>query len=410
LAQKYTEKEDKKILIFTESRDTLDYLEKRIKEWGYVTNTIHGGMKLEDRVKAEGIFKTETNVLVATEAAGEGINLQFCHLMINYDIPWNPNRLEQRMGRIHRYGQQKEVYVFNLVAEDTREGKVLNRLFEKLEEIRNALGSDKVFDVLSEVLYNKSLSQLLMEAAANARNIDDILKDLDIKVDEDYISKVKENLGESLATRYIDYTRIKEMAQQAREYRLIPEYTESYFKKAFIKAGGRLKERKEGFLAIDTIPYEIRQIAGQDLFKKCYGGLLKKYHRVTFDKEIAFKNPDAEFVSFGHPLFEAVMTWVENNLTDSLLNGAVFTDPDGKMDGHILFYEGEIRDGTGDVAGKRLFGFFVGSDEIKPVSPAIIWDLAEVNSSENDVSDVEALKKTVSNHAISGLKEYREEL
>lgn len=410
LAQKYTEKEDKKILIFTESRDTLDYLEKRIKEWGYVTNTIHGGMKLEDRVKAEGIFKTETNVLVATEAAGEGINLQFCHLMINYDIPWNPNRLEQRMGRIHRYGQQKEVYVFNLVAEDTREGKVLSRLFEKLEEIRNALGGDKVFDVLSEVLYNKSLSQLLMEAAANARNIDDILKDLDIKVDEDYISKVKENLGESLATRYIDYTRIKEMAQQAREYRLIPEYTESYFKKAFIKAGGRLKERKEGFLAIDTTPYEIRQIGEQDLFKKCYGGLLKKYHRVTFDKEIAFKNPDAEFVSFGHPLFEAVMTWVENNLTDSLLNGAVFTDPDGKMDGHILFYEGEIRDGTGDVAGKRLFGFFVGSDEIKPVPPAIIWDLAEINNSENDVSDVEALKKTVSNHAISGLKEYREEL
>jgi SNF2 family DNA or RNA helicase len=410
LAQKYTEKEDKKILIFTESRDTLDYLEKKIKEWGYVTNTIHGGMKLEDRVKAEGIFKTETNVLVATEAAGEGINLQFCHLMINYDIPWNPNRLEQRMGRIHRYGQQKEVYVFNLVAEDTREGKVLNRLFEKLEEIRNALGSDKVFDVLSEVLYNRSLSQLLMEAAANARNIDDILKDLDIKVDEDYISKVKENLGESLATRYIDYTRIKEMAQQAREYRLIPEYTESYFKKCLIRLGGKLKERKDGFLAIDIIPYEIRQIAGQDLFKKCYGGLLKKYPRVTFDKEIAFKNPDAEFISFGHPLFEAVMTWVENNLTDSLLNGAAFTDPDGKMDGHILFYEGEIRDGTGDAAGKRLFGFFVGGDEIKPVSPAIIWDLAEVNSSEDDVSDVEALKKIVSNHAISKLKEYRGEL
>lgn len=410
LAQKYTEKEDKKILIFTESRDTLDYLEKKIKEWGYVTNTIHGGMKLEDRVKAEGIFKTETNVLVATEAAGEGINLQFCHLMINYDIPWNPNRLEQRMGRIHRYGQQKEVYVFNLVAEDTREGKVLNRLFEKLEEIRNALGSDKVFDVLSEVLYNRSLSQLLMEAAANARNIDDILKDLDIKVDEDYISKVKENLGESLATRYIDYTRIKEMAQQAREYRLIPEYTESYFKKCLIRLGGKLKERKDGFLAIDIIPYEIRQIAGQDLFKKCHGGLLKKYPRVTFDKEIAFKNPDAEFISFGHPLFEAVMTWVENNLTDSLLNGAAFTDPDGKMDGHILFYEGEIRDGTGDAAGKRLFGFFVGGDEIKPVSPAIIWDLAEGNSSEDDVSDVETLKKIVSNHAISKLKEYRGEL
>ncbi len=190
-------------------------------------------MKLEDRIKAESVFKNETEVMIATEAAGEGINLQFCHLMINYDIPWNPNCLEQRMGRIHRYGQQKEVYICNLVAEDTREVQVLTKLFAKLEEIKNALGSDKVFDVLSEVLYNKSLSQFLVEAAANARNIDEILKDLDITVDEDYISQVKDNLGESLATHYIDYTRIKEMAQQAREYRLIPEYTAEYFKRAF---------------------------------------------------------------------------------------------------------------------------------------------------------------------------------
>jgi len=139
--------------------------------------------------------------MVATEAAGEGINLQFCHLMINYDIPWNPNRLEQRMGRIHRYGQTKEVYVFNLVAEDTREGRVLNALFDKLEEIKDALGSDKVFDVLSEVLYGKSLSQMLIDAAANARDIDDILEEIDVTVDEEYVARVKENLGERLASR-----------------------------------------------------------------------------------------------------------------------------------------------------------------------------------------------------------------
>jgi len=162
LRQKYPESKDKKILIFTESKDTLDYLEKKIRGWEYTVNTIHGGMKLEERIKAEAIFKNETDVMVATEAAGEGINLQFCHLMLNYDIPWNPNRLEQRMGRIHRYGQQKEVYVCNLVAEDTREGRVLTRLFQKLNEIKDALGSDKVFDVLSEVLYNKSLSQFLV--------------------------------------------------------------------------------------------------------------------------------------------------------------------------------------------------------------------------------------------------------
>jgi len=125
-----------KVIIFTESKDTLDYLEGKIKQWGYSVITIHGGMGLEERIKAEAIFRNEKQVLIATEAAGEGINLQFCHLMINYDIPWNPNRLEQRMGRIHRYGQTKEVFVFNLVNADTREGQVLSRLFDKLEQIK----------------------------------------------------------------------------------------------------------------------------------------------------------------------------------------------------------------------------------------------------------------------------------
>lgn len=137
-------------------------------------------MKLDERINAEKVFKTETDVMVATEAAGEGINLQFCNLMINYDIPWNPNRLEQRMGRIHRYGQQKEVFIYNLVANDTREGKVLLRLFEKLDEIKNAIGSDKVFDVLGEVLQHTNLSQLLIDAAAKARSMDEILEEINI--------------------------------------------------------------------------------------------------------------------------------------------------------------------------------------------------------------------------------------
>jgi len=410
LTKKYSEPSDKKILIFTESRDTMEYLEKKARDWGYTTTVIHGGMKLEDRIKAESIFKNETDLLIATEAAGEGINLQFCHLMINYDIPWNPNRLEQRMGRIHRYGQQKEVYIVNLVAEDTREGRVFTRLFEKLKEIRKALGSDKVFDVLGEVLYGKSLSMLLMEAAANARSIDEILKELDIKVDEEYIAKVKENLGESLATRYIDYTRIKEMAAQAREHRLIPEYTESYFRKAFLKAGGKLREKQQPFLAVDSVPYSIRKIADEENFKKAYGQLLKKYPKITFDKELAFKNPDSEFVCFGHPLFEATMAWVELNYASSLINGARFTDPDGRLDGEILFYEGEIKDGTGSVAGKRLFAFYVGKDGVKSVSPSIIWDLAEGDDGKNKNLDLEGLKKKVSSLAISQLKKYREEL
>ena len=411
LSKKYPESKDKKIVIFTESRDTLEYLKSKIKGWGYTINVIHGGMNLEERIKAEKIFKNETQILVATEAAGEGINLQFCHLMINYDIPWNPNRIEQRMGRIHRYGQQKEVYVFNLVAGDTREGRVFKRLFEKLEEIKKALGSDKVFDCLGEIYQDKNLSQLLVEAAVSARNIDDILKDIEITVNEEYINKVKENLGESLATRFIDYTRIKEMAQQAQEYRLIPEYTESFFKEAFTRVGGKFHEGKSGFMVIDSIPFDLRNIAKEDTFRKSYGDLVKKYPRVTFDKEIAFRNPDVEFISFGHPLFESLMVWIEKNISDSLLNGANFIDPDGKLDGYILFYEGEVGDGTDKIVGKRLFSFYTnGKDLIKEVSPAIIWDLAQGRNIKNESIDTKSIKEHVLIEIRPTLEEYKKEL
>ncbi len=399
---------NEKMLIFTEAKDTLEYLERKIRSWGYTVSTIHGGMRLEERVKAESVFKNQTQVMVATEAAGEGINLQFCHLMINYDIPWNPNRLEQRMGRIHRYGQTREVYVFNLVANNTREGKVLTTLFDKLQEIRDALESDKVFDVISEVLYGKNLSQLLLEAAASARGIDEILKEIDVKIDEEYIAKVKENLGESLATRYIDYTRLKEMAEKARENRLIPEYTEAFFKKAFIKAGGKLHDRKDLFIAVDSLPYEVRQIGEDEKFKRQFGSLLRSYPKITFDKDIGFKTPDAEFVTFGHPLFEATLDWVERELTVELQRGAVFVDPDGLLNGYVLFYEGEVRDGTGAVAGKSLFSYYIDSrtGEVNSTPPTVIWDLSEARSGEGESVDSESLKKKILPTVISSLNEY----
>jgi superfamily II DNA or RNA helicase len=403
---------NKKILIFTESRDTLEYLEKKIRSWGYAVNTIHGGMKLEERVNAEKVFKNETQVLVATEAAGEGINLQFCHLMINYDIPWNPNRLEQRMGRIHRYGQTLEVHVFNMVAQSTREGKVLSRLFEKLDEIRSVLQSDKVFDVISEVLYGKNLAQLMMEAAAGARRLDDILKEIDIKVDPAYIDRVKENLGESLATKYIDYTRLKEMAQKARENRLIPEYTEAFFRKAFVKAGGKIRDRKDEFLTIESLPYEIKSIASEDWFKKRFGTQLKSYPKITFDKDIGFRNQDAEFVTFGHPLFESVLELVDREMSPELQKGAGFIDPEGKMDGFILFYEGEVKDGKGSIAGKSLFAYYHDSrtGETRPLPSTIVWDLAEATESGSETVDIEHVKAAILSKITTSLRQYLEKL
>ncbi|MCX6246556.1 MAG: helicase-related protein [Bacteroidetes bacterium] len=403
-----------KIIIFTESRDTLDYLFKRITNtWGYTAITIHGGMKLEERIDSEKKFKNENyQVLIATEAAGEGINLQFCHLMINYDIPWNPNRLEQRMGRIHRYGQTKEVFIYNLVAKDTREGEVLNRLFEKLDEIRIAMGSDKVFDVISDVLIGRNLSQLLVDASVNARNKEDILKEIDIKIDEDYIRKVKENLGDTLATRFIDYTRIKELNDKAREYRLIPEYTEAFFKKAFERAGGHIAFRNDGFVSVDAIPFSIRSLSNEINFKKKFGSIQSKYRKATFDKKKAQDVSDSEFLSFGHPLFEAVMYWVEKELHNALKLGAVFTDPTNKYNGIILYYEAEIYDGKREITGKRLFAFYYDYKEstIEPFNTSLIWELSTTGTINEEPIDIEAIKSQVLPCIFQSLEEYKQEL
>jgi SNF2 family DNA or RNA helicase len=404
-----------KVLVFTESRDTLEYLEKRLREWGYRVCTIHGGMPLEARIDAEKTFKSEAEVMVATEAAGEGINLQFCHLMINYDIPWNPNRLEQRMGRIHRYGQTREVTIFNLVAADTREGRVLHRLFEKLDEIRAALGSDKVFDVIDELFPGRDLAQLLTEAAANARTLEDILREIEIHVDEDYLRQVRTILGESLATRYIDYTRIQEMNARARERRLIPEYTQAFFQRAWEHLGGEIRPRagRSGFFSLDKVPSVLRTLAEEDVFKKRFGLLQRRYPLVTFDKDLAMKDSRAEFVSFGHPLFEAVLQWIERHLTTALQQGATFLDPDGHLDGVLLFYEGQVTDGLGEVAGKRLFSLFIprSGEAPKMMDPAILWDLvpAEVPAPAEDL-DLEALKQQGITWLIPHLEAYQEEL
>ncbi len=405
-----------KVLIFTESRDTLEYLEARLRAWGYTVCTIHGGMPLEARIEAERVFKNEAQVMVATEAAGEGINLQFCHLMINYDLPWNPNRLEQRMGRVHRYGQTHEVAIFNLVARDTREGRVLYRLFEKLDEIRAALGSDRVFDVIDELFPGCNLAQLLTEAAANARTLDEILREVELRVDEEYLRAVRAVLGEGLATRYMDYTRIREMNARAREQRLIPEYTQAFFEKAWARLEGDIRPRRdragEGYFILERVPYPLQRIAQGDEFRRRFGPLQKRYPLVTFDKDLAMREAQAEFLSFGHPLFEAVLRWAEQSLGESLQRGATLLDPDGRRDGVLLFFEGQVSDGRGETAGKRLFALFLPRDggPVEPVSPAVLWDLAPAGRPADDAVDVEALRSRAQAWLLPCLEAYRDEL
>ena len=401
-----------KILIFTESKDTLEYLEKRVKSWGYNVCTIHGGMKLEDRIEAERVFKNQSQVMIATEAAGEGINLQFCHLMINYDIPWNPNRLEQRMGRIHRYGQKYEVYVTNLVATDTIEGKIFKRLFDKLCEIKDKMGNDKVYDIMGQIYYGKDLAQMLIDAALGARSEDEVLRDMEITVDDDYVMKIKENLTDTLATRYIDFARLENMQVVARENRLMPEYTSEFFIKAFTKSGGRIRKRRDGVYTVDFIPAVLRNIGKEDGFRRSHGSLLHAYPKVTFDKNASAKNSSAEFLTFGQPLFEAVLEWVSRTLGGDLKQGAVFSDPTGQMDGTVLFFEGSINDGTGRIAGKRLFAYYIDSkiNRTDRVPPSILWDLDDATHIQTDPVDIKKQKSIVLEGVIKMLREYRQEL
>jgi len=365
---------NRKILIFTESRDTLEYLERKVRDWGYSVCTIHGGMPLEERIKAEKDFRDWADVMIATDAAGEGINLQFCHIMINYDIPWNPNKLEQRMGRIHRYGQQRDVHVFNLVASNTREGKVLEKLFRKLKEIERDLGN-KVFDVIGEIFPDKNLYQLIVFAVMQTKSLEEIERELEVKLDKEYLERLRRDvLEEALATRNIDYTRLAENYERAKENRLVPEYVEEWFKRALEKLGGRVRERKDGFLSIEEVPYELRERAKQNRQV-----VKREYPKATFDKEKAFKNPEVEFISFGHPLLENLIDLILERFKERLLNGAVFEDPSGKLEGFLWLFEGEVRDGTGKTAGKKLFCIYDNGKELSPINLNILWDLVPVD-------------------------------
>ena len=403
---------NQKILIFTEYFDTLEYLTQKVKAWGFSVSVIHGKMTHERRIEAQETFEKETQILIATEAAGEGINLQFCHLMINYDLPWNPNRLEQRMGRIHRYGQKREVHVINLVASDTREGAVFTRLFEKLDTIRNAFGTDRVYDVIGELFPKRNLSQLMLEAAASTRDYTQLLNEIEAPLDPVQLDLFKDFNQDTLVSPYINLPQVNELQQQAREHGLIPEYTREFFRKTFETLNSMLHQRKDGFFRIDRVPTQIMRISQDAQFKVMYPTFKRRsYPKVTFDKAEALTDPTAEFFSFGHSLFEATLRYVEQEYIEDLKTGACFEDPDGRFNGVIAFYEGEIRDGTDTVSGKRLFAFYVSqnSETVEPINPAVIWDFQETPPTSEPIP-IQELEDKVGAQVRLHLDEYKQEL
>jgi len=395
LGEKYP---GEKLVVFTESRDTLEHLAAKIQRWGYSVSVLHGGMNLEERIRAEAEFRERTQILVSTEAGGEGINLQCASLMVNYDIPWNPNRLEQRMGRIHRYGQQKEVHIYNLVAEDTVEGEVLRRLFRKLEEIQRAMGSDRVFDVIQEVLRGQSLSDLIVEALAGRKTLEEIAAEIERIPNEEAIRRIREATAEALATRHIDLSRILGEERKAKENRLVPEYVEAFFERAAGFLGLRAWKGEDGFWRVESVPSFLRQRSPD--FRSRFGEVRERYRKLTFYKEKAF-HEGGEYIAPGHPLFEAVLEEILARTSADCERGAVFFDPRGRLSGTLFFVEASLEDGNGEPAAKRLFAVLSNQNGMEPVNPSILYDLLPGEGrSDLDFPDSESVRAFVAKELV----------
>ncbi|KAB8136811.1 DEAD/DEAH box helicase [Gracilibacillus oryzae] len=256
--------EDEKILIFTESKDTLKYLEKKLLERVPSVAKIIGEFTMDERRKQVEKFRNESQIMLATDAGGESINLQFCNQMINYDIPWNPNRLEQRMGRIHRIGQKNEVFAFNLVAENTREGNVMIRLIEKMERMRADLGSDSVYDFIGEVLEDQydSLANLMQEAIINREKLDEIIINMEKSLSEEHENLLKLVHDEKLDEDTIDLPHLKREQNDIAVHRLPKRGYANFVDHVFKMRKVRVYDSNDGFVKrIERFPKFIRDIA-----------------------------------------------------------------------------------------------------------------------------------------------------
>ncbi len=344
----------RKLVIFTEHRDTLNYLALKIRTLlgsQDAVVTIQGGMNREDRRKAQEQFTQDVNVsvLIATDAAGEGINLQRAHLMVNYDLPWNPNRLEQRFGRIHRIGQTEVCRLWNIIAHQTREGEVWQRLFDKLEIEREALGG-QVFDVLGEMTFeNKSLRDLLIEAIRYGSD-PERKAFLDRVLDEALDHAKLEKLLQERSLHAITMTKssvqeIREEMDRAAARKLQPHFIADFFLTAFKALGGSVTEKEKGRYQVLHVPAAIRN---RDRIIGTREPILKSYERITFHKELVSVQgkPLAAFVCPGHPLLDATIDLLLESKIGLLKQGSVLIDelhPDSEP--RVLFYlENSVQD------------------------------------------------------------------
>ena len=386
------------VLVVTESADTLHYLEDRIRSWGYGVCTLHDEMEHGDRVRAEAAFRGGADVMVATDAVGEGINVQFCSNMINYDMPWEPGRAARRLAYLRRYGNTSDISILNMLITDTPEGRVMKGLLDCMTRIRDEAGNDRIFDYIGMALPGGTLHTMMGDAATGARDPDTISEDLNVRVAEWYHNGGRRAISDELAARPMDPAALSLMAEDSLTHKASPEYTGDMLSRALDMLGGRVRRRPDGLDAIDFIPPELRRSAP---------AMPDSYPKITFDPS---RSMDAELVAPGHPVFEAVVSWISDNCTGDAGRGAIFTDPDGMMDGYVLFHELEIRDGTGAVAGRRLVSHFVDLNAGNTTHHhSILWDMQPGGDDPGELR-LRAAEARATEAVFGAAERYRDEL
>ncbi len=332
-----------KFIIFTEHRDTMTYLVRRLEGMGYTGQVaqIHGGMPYTEREEQIERFRkphTEDGArfLVATDAAGEGINLQFCWIMVNYDIPWNPARLEQRMGRIHRYGQKHDpVVILNLVATSTREGRVLLTLLEKLEAIRKELKSDKVYDVVGRVFQDVSIKDYIERTVTE--DDDSIAAEIEGALTTEQVRALEEReralygTGGDVATQL---PRLRKEMEHETYLRLLPGYVRHFIERAAPLVDIAIDGDTSGYFSLRP---------GK---RGAMDPLLAALESYPTDQRqrLSVERPDdgrkAVWLHPGEPVFESLRRLVHDRLGAKALHGAIFVDP--SADKPYLFHLAQL--------------------------------------------------------------------
>ena len=333
---------DDKLLVFSEYTDTIQYLENHI---GEKTCRIDGKMKQEQRDRAVQEFRDTYRIMLATDAAREGMNMQFCNVMVNYDLPWSPIVLEQRMGRLHRYGQEKDVMIHNMIADNTIEGDVLERLSDKIIEIQKQY---KAVDVIGTILSEVNMEDIMIESikGRTAAGVDD------------QVQQARERL--EWAQKMLEHTPVdRDAALRAKEEVNAKHVDGEYLKKMmyyiFEGLGGKIK-------STDTkttlqVPDELR------------GGPFRR-------KSEPLAGPIQQALSRGTKYYKHIQDWVMSHCKGDLRGGSVFA---GRYPGHIVFHTTELKDRSGKTVETLVQAHHIGTDDtVQPVHPDILNELEDV--------------------------------